>query len=629
MSFFDDSHVTDVGLEGSAGPSVSFFQNVAQGFRQQYRVDSARALDEELRNRWLESLRAANISVGPTIDPLDPRSYREFAQYVSGQTVDTGWSGALLGNADPTAGIAEMIGANEDIKARNDPKIKSFEQILEEVSQMQYGVEEQTASMYERGGTGTWFASLLGAIPGSFTLRDPVNIITAPLGAGRTVAMRIATDMGLAALTTGYTELTQVAPAREIVGLPERNPLFNIAAATVGAGLIRGGLIEPAGAYLKHLKGATADINFDLRDAQLAQMFEANIERPSARAGLMALDDMSFVERNNPYGGGQAAQARFMAELQQVQRAMNGEPMTAVARVLPPMPFEQLEKVADFEIVREQAPDVYARMEAAQAKVASFVEPTEPVKLDEFMVQGNERFLTYTAADGKTADIHLIIGEKGKTEIAVNANMKEESNQFGVTEVRRVSEALKEKYPEITEFFGERETGAGVGRTQIVTARRAANKEYEAAYRAVEAEAARIREKQAAVEAMQRRESASILLPTAEGRPFIGPLLQHDYVESLVDRINKFNDTLDERALAIIQRDMLEATGKGPVTTEEAAAIAARALREAQGIDIGLKDPVDPNFNFITDEGEMTVEAAMRDLQDDTDLDEAMRTCML
>lgn len=615
MSFFDDSHVTDVGLRGSAGPSVGLGEMVAQSFRQQYRVDSARALDEELRNRWLESLRAAQIrdqvniapdplGRNPSLDPDDPWAYRAFAQHVSGQPVDTFDPNKTLVNYDPTARIKGMIDANEKIKALNNPNIKSFEQILEEVSQMQHEVEGETASMYERTGRGGFVASLLGAMAGSFTTRDPLNLITAPIGAGRTAVMRIATDMGVAGAVTGYTELSEVAPARRIAGLPERDPLLNIAAATLGAGVIRGG-IEGIGYGVRSLR--TESIDFDLRDSQLAQMFEANSDKPSARAGASILDDVKFVERNNPYGEGHQANVRFLAELQSVQRAMNGEPMTAVARVLPPMPFEYIEKQANFAIVKEQRPWLYRNMEVAQERLQDLtrqideVASPQPISLVEAVRLVDEK------AASQLEQLSARVNDEALPEpVRAAADIQGQAliQKVGIEKINKAVDDL-----EIPKRYKARSLRAS---------RRAANREYRAAYRAVEAEAGRIREQQARVEAAQQRETSVIL--ASEGLPFTGPILRYDTVEALTDRINKFNDNLDERSAARFVRETL---GEGENKVE------VEVWEKEGGIDIGLRDPVDPKFTFMTDEGEMTVAQAMRDLQDDTDLVEAIKGCAI
>lgn len=660
MGFFDDSHVTDVGLQGSAGPSVGFGEMVSQGFRQQLRVDSALALDTELRTRWLDSLRKAEIQQTDNSDP-DRFAYAAFAQSTQGQPIDVTdlnpWQGDL------TERFKGMAAANETIKKLSNPEIKSFEQILEEVSQLQHEVEGDSSSMYERSGTGGIIASLLGAIGGSFTTRDPLNIATAPIGVGRTIVARIASDMGIAAAVTGVTEIMDVAPARKIVGLPERDPLLNIATAAVGAGIIRGGL-EGIGAGVRSLRGP--DIDFDLRDAQLSQMFEANSARPSARAGAAILNDVTFIERNNPYGPGHQANTRFLAELQSVQRAMNGEPMTAIARVLPPVPYEYIKKAADFEIVREQAPQVYAKMEAAQAKVKGLSnlsstkvidDAGRPLKVFHGTTRDFNEFRQMPPENGdalgqgiyftsdrefaedmiKESPVEAVKGKRkrqilsgGKIkEVYLNlknpyyhkagdlvgpeltAKVKEAGHDGIIFSVEGSLPSLRDRYREVVVFDPNKIVDSSL-------TRRATNAEYQAAYRAVEAEATRLREQQTRIEAVQQHEAAGIL--ASEGLPFTGPLLRHDNIESLVDRINAFNDTLDERTAARFVRETL---GEGEDKVE------VEVWEKDGGIDIGLKDPVDPNFKFVTDEGEMTVAQAMRDLQDDTDLVEAIKGCAI
>lgn len=630
--FFDDSHVTDIGLRGSLGPSVGFTDMVEQGYRQQYRIDSQMALDTELENRWLESVRALEIAGGSKFKrPLDPMTYRGFAQYISGKPVTVfpfGYEGEMsdagtnpfvmagdvpipkkvVKDTNPLDNLQEMIRINEEIKKLNNPSVKSFEAILEEVAQMQHEVEGESTSMYERTGTLGVLGNLLGAIGGSFTTRDPLNIITAPIGAGRTIATRIAVDMGIAAGVVSATEFGDVAPNRALVGLPERNPLYNIVAATLGAGIIRGGL-EGIGAGVRSFRDRTSpDVDFDLRDSQLAEMFGANVTNPQARAGAHAISDASFVERNNPYGDGPAAQERFLAELRQVQRVMGGEPMTAVARVLPPMPFEYVEKLGNFHFVREQAPEVYARMEAAQAKLASvtqeLTELTSKPKLD---LISSVRLVDQEAAE-KLTQLSARVNDPNLPEPArIAADIEAQ------TIVRRVGQ------DKIVRAVEDVERADKFTVRNLRASRRAANKEYRTAYRAVEDEATRLRAKQDAIEAEQQRQGVSIFADATYGRPFNWSILQYDNVSARVDAINATSDIIDERAASMFAR---QTEGEG----EEA--VARETWRTDEGIDIGLKQPVDPDFRFATDDGELTVGAAMRDLQDDADLEEAMRTCL-
>lgn len=765
--FFDDSHVTDLGLEGSAGPSVSIWDMVQQGFRQQYRVDSQRALDEELRTRWADSLRALGAAGQRFNAPVDPLMYRGFAQFVRDGTLVTtptvegsGYGARINYDAQqPHVEFEEMRRANEAIRQLNNPDIRTFEQILEEVGEMQRGVEEQTASMSERAGTSGFFGELIGAIGGSFTTRDPLNIVTAPIGAGRTVAARIASDMAVAAGVVTATEFGDVAPNRALAGLPERNPLLNIAAATIGAGVIRGAVIEPAGYALRRFRErpAVEDIDFDRRDRQLQQLFADNADRPSARAAASMLDDTIFIERNNPYGEGRAASERFMAELRSVQRSMNGEPMTAVARVLPPVPFEYIQKAADFEIVREQASTLNVRMEQAQARLeeltrqvealvssnksqsaqapnipyetpARFVDQTTPVHVGDMAAPGFQ--LRLDAENYR----RMSVESTGKNWTRAEARIRDLLEKADEQDVAAsyISQPLPRRNQELLNQASREEYDQAL--TRLRELRREANTEYQAAYRAVEAEAARLHEAQTRAEAAQQREASNILSVVSEGRPFVGSLLRYDSVESLVERINAFNETLDEATIARFIRETegaranipvpdnirgdLPASGLAPanlaedgniyvgrqggshfdvieqfpknegkwtggtgfVTPEgkflnreealewveanegpirpssnmegeldaldyrdQSAVVKANRerdkgetvlgreawLTEDGRVDIGLREPVDPDFRVPTDDGDISVIEAMRDLQDDADLVEAVRSCSI
>lgn len=803
MSSYDLSHVTDVGTEFSAGPSVSMWDMVQQGFRQQYRVDSALALDEELRTRWarsLQALRATGQNFGSPVDPLMYRGYARFVREgtpVTMPTVEGEGYGARI-NWDlqqPHSDFVEMQRADEAIRQLNNPQIRSFQQILDEVGEMQRGVEQDTASMSERAPTGSFIAELIGAVGGSFSLRDPLNVVTAPVGAGRTVATRILSDMAIAAGVTTATEFGDVAPNRALAGLPERNPLMSIGAATLGAGIIRGG-IEGIGYGIRRLRGGDPEgIDFNLRDSQLQQMFEANSHSPTARAGAQALSDIAFIERNNPYGEGQAANLRFMAELQEVQRLMGGEPMTAVARVLPPLPFEFIQKEADFLLVKEQAPLVYARMEVAQARVANLQNGSPYTRayhgtardFGDFSVDKAmfERAVWFTSDPEVASGYAKISSPGGYSGSQVRFNDLDTSNfavrdmegrKYNAVEVKEALDQARAENKGGVIFKNYDDSIGGVPKTSDViavlkedaikssfetsTLRRAAIKEYETGYRAVEAEVARIREEQARVESAQQRQAVNIFADATYGRPFNWSILQHDFVQERIDAINAFNDTLDEKAVAAFVRETEEEAGdvlknesgepltfyhgtsrefsdegdlpgqegkwtffatKPEVAEEFARAgtlpnriypvklraknigdfrdpaqveavkefvtarfeqdsrevpqpwldaiekggwgvwerdwiadhfgwdavwitekgelnIAVRSpdqITSAVGwqapdgrIDIGLSEPVDPNFRIITDDGDISIADAMRDLQDDADLDEAMRTCL-
>jgi len=85
--------------------------------------------------------------------------------------------------------------------------------------------------------------------------------------------------------------------------------------------------------------------------------------------------------------------------------------------------------------------------------------------LEEFRREGNDRFLMYTAPDGRSASIHLNIGDDGTGEISVDP-FSLEANRFGPAAIRDAADQLRQLYPELKGVYGTRDTGAGPGRVQ-------------------------------------------------------------------------------------------------------------------------------------------------------------------
>lgn len=634
MSFFDDSHVTDVGMEGSAGPGVDAGDMVSQGYRQQYRVDSALALEKELEDRWLESLRALEQSSGRSYNqPVDPRTYKGYAELLT-DTPSTVLTQGRMPRETFDAQMTMMREADNAIIALENPEVKSFQQILEEVVRMQHEVEGDTASMSERTGVFGTIGSFIGAIGGSFSERDPLNVLSIGAGGGgRTIAMRVAAEMGIAGTITAATEVSQVQPNREFAGLPKRSLLTDVLFAATGAGVIRGG-IEGIGAGIRAARMRNP-VELDFEDAQLRQMFESNAQSPRARAGEVALDDIQFVEQNNPYGFGDTANARFLAELQDVQRVLGGAPDTAIARALPPVPFEAIEKAADFQIVKEQAPKVWARLEEAQAAVRAVNEP-RPVLADdgpalsptglfrEGQRHNNEVFLEYQRSVKEAPiPIHMKISDDGIAEISVD-QFSALSNRIGPVKIREAMDDLMEMYHEIRSFEGFRNSGASPGRTQKVKAtRRVANAQYREAFAAAEAEAARINRVQAALRGEQQADALDLLGNAMGGRTFVGSALTHSAVERSMARVAELAETQDARAVALFK----EREDFGEAVEGETKPLAYEI--DDGRIDIGLAEPVDPTFRLLTEDGDFSVREIMDDLTEDERLDEAMRTCLI
>lgn len=684
MGFFDDNHVMQAGLQGSAGPEVGLFDSIRQGFSQQYHVDSAMGLQNELGNRWEDSLAALRAS-GQNFDiPFDSQTYLRYAQFIHGgapvTTADDSPSDAHYGTTPASEDFDNLRRANEAIRQLHNPQIKTFEQILDEVSAMQRDTEARSTSMAERSGASGTIGTMLGSMAGSFTIRDPLNLATAPLGAGRTILARIASDVAINAGVTAITDVGQVNPNREIVGLPDRNPLYDAAAAGIGAGLLRGALIEPIAHGFGRLRAIGNDINLDFRDAQMSQMFEANDHSPTARAAQSILGDVQVFEHSNPYGDGHVAGYRWEAELDGAARALNGEPEPTLE--LPPLPSDQIERSLSFQSVKETAPELWNELEAARTKLNELDGNIEEATSRELTIPDAVRLVDEQAGT-KLDQLSQVVNDESLPEpVRAAADMEARTTvlQVGQDKIMKAVEAADTK----RKFEVQ----------NLRASRKAANKAYRTAYQKVEAEATRLEHAEVIKRSEAQVQSIHVLGPDITHEPMTGPLTRFDFVEAHGEKVAKAETELPAKEeavdelkitfgkLDVIGKDELhklaavgdgvdmakageilrkasnEALARGDTVTIYADGkpieITQPELKDAKGqswgvmfiltdhtggnrleirhggaVDIGSKTPVSADFKVPFDEGEMSVKDVLADLAEDKRLEEAVRSCSI
>lgn len=597
MPYFGSNHLVDE--EFSAGPRVGFFEAVSQGYEQQYRVDSPYSLEAEIEDRWEQSLLELERMTGQATNlPGGLGAYQYYARSVLGQD-QTFFAKSFDGEVAPDVQqqIASFAKVNEQIKQLKNPNIRSFEEVLDEALKAQRAVEARTADVSERGDITSTIGQFIGAVGGSFSTRDPVNLATLGIGGfGRSVAMRIATEMGIAGSLTAATDIGAVSANRELAGLPERDILFDVAAAAVGAGVIRGGFEGLSKLAERFTARAPEGIAFDFDDGQLRQMF-AVADTPNTRAGDLILDDVQALERANPYGEGPAAEARFFAELQDVQRVLGGAPETAIARVLPPLPEEYISKQADFQLVRDQAPEVYARFTEAQAAVRAIDEEIEGI---------NAALSATTLPDA----VRLVDEQAAATldELSAVVNdltLPEPVRQAADLRAQNIITAVGEE--RIAKALNDAEIAPRKQVQRLRASRRSANRKLRDATRAVEVKRDEIRARQAFFENLQQRQSVDILGNAMNGRSFVGPSLRHENVGRLVDEVVERVERAPE---ADVARIAIEPDENGLV-------------------DIGLSARVPADFRVPTDDGEFSIADILADLRDDKALEEAVKACAI
>lgn len=687
MGFFDDNHVLQAGLQGSLGPSVGFWDMMNQGYQQRSQVNSELSLDAELQSRWLESLQALRER-GQNFDAPNDGMYRGYANFVrsgassipaeADETVPLMLRGAI---PRVRADFENMQRADAAIQQLHDPNVRTFAQILDAVSSMQHDTEERTASMSERTGTMGAIGGFLGDVGGSFTFRNPVNLVTLPLGAGRTIATRIATDVAINAGVAGLTDVAEINPNRALVGLPQNNPIYDMAAAGLGAALFRGALIEPLSHVLGHLRSAGDDINLDFRDEQLHQMFTANEHSPTARAGASILEDTQVFEHSNPYGDGHVAGYRWEAELEDTAHALNGEP--TVRPELPPLPSDQIERSLSFQSVKETAPELWQGLEDARAKLSELDGNIAEASTRELTIPDAVRMVDQEAG-AKLDQLSQVVNDESLPEpVRAAADMEAR------TTVLRVGQDKIMKAVEVADTKAKYEV------QNLRASRKAVNKQYRQAYQKVEQEAQRLEQAEVAKRSIAQMQAIDVLGPAAVSEPLTGPMTRFDFVEAHAGRVDAAEKVLPAKEEAVNdlkvtvtnptvigKAELLKAAGAdadgvdaghaGEVlrkASDEALTrgdtvvlyadgkpieITQPGLVDAKGqkwgtmniltdhngsnrleigrggtVDIGSKTPVSLDFKVPFDDGEISVKDVLADLAEDKRLEEAVKGCAI
>lgn len=622
MSFFDTSHFDAMPTAKPILPEVGFLDSIKQGYEQQIRVDSPFSLEAEIESVWVEQLKTYQRMTGEELRvPLDLQALGQYARSVRGED-QTFWNKTITGEIAPLTqkNIAALQAADEKMRALGDPNIKSFAELLDEVAAMQQQVEGETAQVGERG---SFLGEIIGGIGGSFSSRDPVALATLGVGGfGRTVAAKIATEMGLAGTIVAGTEAAMTNPNRELAGLPERSVLQDALFAAAGAGILRGGAEGVAKLISRQADAAEPDFDVDFRDAQLASMFENASASPRARAGLEILQDVRQLEAASPYGASPAGLARFSAELQDVRAVLGGLVQTETALPFavtrPAVPFEFIERAADFQIVKERSPQVWVRLEAAQARIAEIDAERVVIKtqLDEPNLIETVRLVDEDAAD-RLETLAAILERPDLPEPERAAVTLEADNI--ITRVGRDN---------IEKALNDSEIPARQRLKRLPKGRKAAQKRYREALAAVERERDQL---QALARAQQSKEQASaidLFTPAGLSQPLLGAHLSHDVVAEQAERLTRLADEAPDATDALVRSNLREEPTEG-VLDRIGRALGMNRETEPGMVDIGLSEPVPDDFRIDIDGQEFTVRQLMDDLGEDAKLDDAMRSCLL
>jgi len=601
MSFFgspDDGFV-----QGSLGPRARFFEGLEAGFNQAFVVDSQQSLQQEIVNRWEENLEILRKQQNVTYDLPAPERITQLIRARQGEDLNDP-NGAMSVyereairqfpqqyRAALEESLGDLAGQDEAFRAAGLP---TFEEMFEEVVALQRKVEQTSGDVAERGGASAFLGQLVGGIGGSFSTRDPLLLATLPVGgAGRSVVTRLATEAVAAGAVEGTLQFGAIADNRRLAGLRQstnEEKLQNVLLAAGGAAAIRGALFELPGAAIRRFRAAAEpEVSLDFEDAQLRQFIGSLPDGPTKRAVSDLLDEDTAARQLSPYGDGYQGLRRFTEETAEVEMALLGRSDTAIGRALPSdMPLPMREQAEDFLIVRERAPEVAARFDAAQARVEALDAQIDEVQAE---VTGRTVIDAVRLVDENAAQrLEALAARTDLPEAAKQLEAEVIFTQVGKENILRAAEDA--------EIAPRKQT------QRLRQQRKAANKEYRAALRAMETERVKLNAAADRIKALMTGEVKDLLGYAIATRPMRGSALAREVVAQQRELILRDADVVVERApRAEVGEDGLVRIGNTAIPA---------------------------NFRMLDEAGEpVEVAALLRQMDEDDRLAEAMRSCSL
>jgi hypothetical protein len=471
-----DPEGTSGAVVGTVGAPTGFLDNYQATLQEAANNERYLGAEDEVQSGWQKSIRALrqrgievpeNSPLRLIEDTIDPTQSRPITRAFLG--VDT----------DSPAFVARFKAAeqvNEQIKTLNDPNIPSIDQIIQQVKDARAGrVEHATEIESASDGIGGWFGRLAGGVTSAFT--DPAQVPTLLAGGfGKTVAMRLATGVAANAAVAAGIQGEFANQQHQLLGEPQGS--VGEAALYGGlAGLVIGGAHEGLGA-LAHTALAKAqlpDVHFNFDDPQLRSMFNEAPDSPVSRAGIEALNDNVHFEASNPYPDTEAGLRRFTGEAADIVGAFGGT-STAIGRFLPPLEDFTLDTL-DFhtQVVKEQSPEIFGRVEEATRRVNELDEQINAAqeKLDGLSVSD-----ALTQVDQTTGDL-----VRSYEEELARPNLSNEDRAALEQKIQGITESVQATPPDLTPQLQEAEArlAAATTKAEALAAARDLDKLHKAA----------------------------------------------------------------------------------------------------------------------------------------------------
>jgi len=218
---------------GNPRPQTGVVENFNAMFEQMQTGDAIYAVEAEMRESIAENSVRYQKATGEHLPGYIGNSgYMSLVRAEAGENPK--WQvGAVQ---DEEAIYNELKTKLQDAKNNGIP-VQTLDEIWKSVQNKAKAAEINAAEITNRQDTGGFFGAMAGAVAGSFTTRDPINLATvflmSPL---KGLAVKIASEMGLQATIELINQVTGVAENRRLLGLDQdwKRSLTMAGAASLG-----------------------------------------------------------------------------------------------------------------------------------------------------------------------------------------------------------------------------------------------------------------------------------------------------------------------------------------------------------------------------------------------------------
>lgn len=278
MTFFlNREAISTAGEEATEGAPTTFGENYGINFEASRKLESMFGLEYEFREEDRRNLQEIERITGEKMDELPLELAGGLARRYAGEP-ETGYEN-----------VRDMYFANRagiDLEAQDNrfnelkqkfPQIKTRQEVFAELQKKSQELNALRSDMGDRSTTGGWWGGFLGAMMGSFSERDPLNLASLGVGGfGRSLAAKVLTEAGMNSAVELADQALGVTENKRILGVPQtwEQVALDVAAAGVGAGIIRGGV--ELGAPIAKQVGKTAADYTKMSSSELLTRFRAN-----------------------------------------------------------------------------------------------------------------------------------------------------------------------------------------------------------------------------------------------------------------------------------------------------------------------------------------------------------------